>query len=118
MGDMGESRFLRKDLGADGIGMANYRMNPEQRIGFGHTHGEAEEVYLVLAGSGRFKIDDDIVEVGPKDVVYCPPGTMRAWESGPDGMELARVRPPRQGRLDDRDGLVGRRGLIAVAGAC
>lgn len=88
MGDMGESRFLRRDLGADGIGMANYRMNPAQRIGFGHTHGEAEEVYVVLAGSGRFKIDDEIVEVGRKDVVYCPPGTMRAWESGPDGMEL------------------------------
>ena len=88
MGEMGESRFLRKDLGADGIGLANYRMNPGQRIAFGHSHGEAEEIYVVLAGSGRFKIEDEIVEVVPKDVVYCGPGTMRAWESGPDGLEL------------------------------
>ena len=68
--------------------MANYRMNPEQRIGFGHSHGESEEIYVVLAGSGRFKIEDEIIEVGPKDVVYVPLGTMRAWESGADGLEL------------------------------
>ena len=88
MGDMGEARFLRKDLGAEGIGMSNYRMNPDRRIGFGHSHAESEEIYVVLAGAGRFKIGDDIVDVGPKDVVYCPPGTMREWESGPDGLEL------------------------------
>ena len=88
LGEMGQSRFLRRDLGADGIGLANYRMNPGQRISFGHDHGESEEIYVVLAGSGRFKIEDETVDVGPKDVVYCPPGTMRAWESGADGMEL------------------------------
>ena len=88
MGEMGQSRFLRKDLGAEGIGLANYRMNPGKRIGFGHSHGECEEMYVVLAGSGRFKIENEIVAVGPKDVVYCPPGTMRAWEAGPDGLEL------------------------------
>jgi quercetin dioxygenase-like cupin family protein len=88
MGDMGQSRFLRRDLGAEGIGLANYRMNPGRRIGFGHSHGEAEEIYVVLSGSGRFKIEDEIVEVGAKDVVYCGPDTMRAWEAGPDGMEL------------------------------
>ena len=88
MGDMGQSRFLRKYLGAEGIGLANYRMNPGQRIAFGHSHGEAEEIYVVLSGSGRFKIEDEIVEVGPKDVVYVGPGTMRAWESGDDGLEL------------------------------
>src|SRR5215203_4775115 len=82
MGDMGQSRFLRKDLGAERIGLANYRMNPGQRIGFGHSHGEAEEIYVVLTGSGRFKIEDEIVEVGTKDVVYCGPDTMRAWEAG------------------------------------
>jgi quercetin dioxygenase-like cupin family protein len=88
MGDMGQSRFLRRGLGADGIGLANYKMNPGRRIGFGHRHGECEEMYVVLAGSGRFKLDDEIVEVAARDVVYCPPSVMREWEAGPDGLEL------------------------------
>jgi quercetin dioxygenase-like cupin family protein len=88
MGEMGEARFARKALGAETIGLANYRMNPGQRIGFGHSHGEVEEMYVVIAGSGRFKLDDEIIDVGTKDVVFCPPSTMREWESGPDGMEL------------------------------
>jgi mannose-6-phosphate isomerase-like protein (cupin superfamily) len=83
-----ESRFARQALGAETIGLANYRMNPGQRLGFGHSHGKVEEIYVVLAGSGRFKLDDEIIDVGPKDVVFCPPSTMREWESGPDGMEL------------------------------
>lgn len=88
MGDIGEARFVRKDLGAERIGLAEYRMNPDQRIGFGHSHGESEEMYVVLAGSGRFKLDDEIVEVAAKDVVYCPPAVMREWESGPEGLHL------------------------------
>jgi mannose-6-phosphate isomerase-like protein (cupin superfamily) len=88
MAEMGQARFFRKDLGAEGIGMANYRMNPGQRVGFGHRHSTCEEIYLVLAGSGRFKIEDEIVEVGARDVVYCPPAAMRAWEAGDDGLEL------------------------------
>ncbi len=88
MSDTGEARFLRKDLGAEGIGMANYRLKPGARLGFGHRHGEVEEVYVVLGGSGRFKLDDEIVDVTARDVVYCPPGVMRCWEAGPDGLEL------------------------------
>ncbi len=88
MGDIGEARFVRKDLGAKRIGLAEYRMNPDQRIGFGHSHGESEEMYVVLAGSGRFKLEDEIIDVASKDVVYCPPSVMRQWESGPDGMHL------------------------------
>lgn len=88
MGAMGEARFARQALGAETIGLASYRMNAGQRLGFGHRHGEVEEIYVVLAGSGRFKLDDEIVDVGPRDVVYCPPAVMREWESGPDGLEL------------------------------
>ncbi len=88
MGEICESRFLRKDLGAERIGMAHYKMNPGRRIGFGHRHEESEEIYVVLEGSGRFKIEDEIVAVSAKDVVYLQPGAMREWEAGPDGMEL------------------------------
>ena len=88
MGEMGEARFFRTALGAERIGLAEYRMNPGQRTGFGHSHGESEEIYVVLGGSGRFKLDDEIVDVAAKDVVYCPPSVMREWESGPDGMHM------------------------------
>ena len=88
MGEMGEARFLRKGLGAERIGLSHYRMNPSRRVGFGHRHTESEEVYVVLAGSGRFKVEDEIFDVAAKDVVYCPPSAMREWEAGPDGLEL------------------------------
>jgi quercetin dioxygenase-like cupin family protein len=88
MSDICQARFLRKDLGMEGVGMANYKMNAGQRIGFGHSHAESEETYVVLAGSGRFKVEDEIIDVGPRDVVHCGKDTMRGWEAGPDGMEL------------------------------
>lgn len=88
MSEIGEARFVRTALGAERIGLADYRMNPGQRIGFGHRHGESEEMYVVLSGSGRFKLEDEIIDVAARDVVYCPPSVMREWESGPDGMHM------------------------------
>jgi len=88
MGEMGEARFARDALGAERIGLSQYRMNPGRRVGFGHRHTHSEEIYVVLAGSGRFKVDDDIFGVGVKDVVYCPPAAMREWEAGPEGLEM------------------------------
>jgi quercetin dioxygenase-like cupin family protein len=88
MAQLGQSRFARQALGAERIGLAHYRVNPGQRIGFGHHHEQSEEVYVMLSGSGRFRVRDDVFEVGPRDVVYCPPEAMRGWEAGPDGLEI------------------------------
>jgi mannose-6-phosphate isomerase-like protein (cupin superfamily) len=88
MREMGKARFARQALGADRIGLAHYRMNGGRRVGFGHRHAESEEVYVVLAGSGRFRVDDDVLDIGPRDVVYCAPQVTREWEAGPEGMEL------------------------------
>jgi quercetin dioxygenase-like cupin family protein len=88
LSEMGEARFARDTLGAQHIGLAHYQMNPGRRIGFGHRHGSSEEVYVVLSGSGRFKVEDEVFPVQARDVVYCPPEAMRAWEAGPDGMEM------------------------------
>jgi mannose-6-phosphate isomerase-like protein (cupin superfamily) len=85
---LGEARFAREVLGAQRIGMAHYRVKPGQRAGFGHKHGDVEEIYVVLKGSGRFKVEDDILDVGAHDVIYCPPEVMRAWEAGSDGLEM------------------------------
>ena len=88
MQEMGEARFLRTQLGAERIGLADYRVKPGRRAGFGHRHREAEEIYVVLAGSGRFKLDDEIIDVAARDVLYCPPSIMREWEAGPDGLHM------------------------------
>jgi quercetin dioxygenase-like cupin family protein len=88
MGEMGEARFARQQLGAEKIGLTYYSMNGGNRVGFGHTHAEVEEAYFVLSGSGRFKVGDDIFDVAPRDVVYVAPKAMREWEAGEDGMEM------------------------------
>ena len=88
MGDMGEARFARKQLGAEKIGLTYYKMNGGHRVGFGHTHSEVEEVYVVLSGSGRFKVGDDIFDVATRDVVYVAPKAVREWEAAPEGMEM------------------------------
>jgi quercetin dioxygenase-like cupin family protein len=85
---MGEARFVRDALGAERIGLSQYRMNPGQRVGFGHRHGESEEIYVVIEGSGRFKVEDEVFPVAARDVVYCRPDAMREWEAGPDGLEM------------------------------
>jgi mannose-6-phosphate isomerase-like protein (cupin superfamily) len=88
MADVGEARYLRDDVGAQQLGMSLYRLNPGQRGGFGHRHGEVEEMYVVLAGSGRAKLDDEILALQELDVVRVAPRCMRDFEGGPEGMTL------------------------------
>ena len=88
MEDVGEARYLREDVGAEGIGASLYRMNPGRRTGFGHRHAAVEELYVVLSGSGRVRIDDDVLDVRALDAVRVAPEAVREFESGPDGMVL------------------------------
>lgn len=83
-----EARPVRTELGAERIGLTQYRVKPGRRVGFGHSHDAVEEVYLVTSGSGRFKVDDDIVEVSEGGLVFCPPAAVREWEAGEDGLEI------------------------------
>jgi uncharacterized cupin superfamily protein len=86
MGELGEARYLRDDVGAERIGLTLYRMNPGRRTGFGHRHREAEEMYVVLSGSGRAKVDEEILDLRALDVVRVAPSCMRELEAGMDGM--------------------------------
>jgi mannose-6-phosphate isomerase-like protein (cupin superfamily) len=88
MDEVQEARFARGALGAESIGLAYYKVKPGKRLGFGHHHDEVEETYLVLSGSGRFKVDDDVVEVVARDALYVPPAAVREWEAGDDGLEM------------------------------
>jgi mannose-6-phosphate isomerase-like protein (cupin superfamily) len=93
LGETGEARFCREDLDAADTGLSHQRLKPGKRQSFGHRHTEAEEIYLVLAGSGRVKLDDEIVEVGRLDAIRVSPETMRAFEAGPDGLEFVAFGP-------------------------
>jgi quercetin dioxygenase-like cupin family protein len=86
-GELGEARFARSDLAAEQTGVSLLRLNPGARQAFGHHHDEAEEVYVVLKGSGRVKLDDDIVEISRLDAIRVAPTVVRAFEAGPDGLE-------------------------------
>jgi hypothetical protein len=83
-----ESRFARKDLGAATLGLSYQRLAPNMRQPFGHRHEHQEEVYVILSGGGRVSLDDEVVEVQPWDAVRVAPDVTRAFEAGPDGLEL------------------------------
>jgi mannose-6-phosphate isomerase-like protein (cupin superfamily) len=83
-----EARFPRRDLGAEQTGLSYLVVKPGQREAFAHRHREAEEIYVVLAGSGRVKLDDEIVDLAALDAVRVSPGVTRAFEGGPDGLEV------------------------------
>jgi mannose-6-phosphate isomerase-like protein (cupin superfamily) len=86
--ELQEARFATRDLEAEDTGVSHHRVKPNKRQGFAHRHDEAEEVYVVLKGSGRVKLDDEIVELGTLDAIRVAPGVTRAFEGGPDGIEL------------------------------
>jgi mannose-6-phosphate isomerase-like protein (cupin superfamily) len=83
-----ESRFARVPLELENSGLSYFRIAPEFRAPFGHTHEEQEEIYLVVSGSARLKLDDEVVELSEWDAVRIPRGTMRALEGGPEGAEI------------------------------
>lgn len=83
-----ESHFARKDLGAETLGLSLQRLAPNVRQPFGHRHEHQEEVYVILSGGGRVSLGDEVLDVRPWDAVRVAPGTIRAFEAGPDGLEL------------------------------
>jgi mannose-6-phosphate isomerase-like protein (cupin superfamily) len=88
MSDTGEARFASRDLGLQTSGVSLQRLNPDVTQPFGHTHHEQEELYVVLAGSGRAKLGDAIVELRPFDALRVEPDVTRAFSAGPDGLEF------------------------------
>jgi mannose-6-phosphate isomerase-like protein (cupin superfamily) len=87
-GEVQEARFATKDLEAERTGVSHHRVKPGRRQGFAHKHDEAEEVYVVIAGSGRVKLDDEIVEITELDAIRVSPSVTRQFEAGPEGLEL------------------------------
>src|SRR3954451_22157315 len=89
-----EGRFARKHLESRDLGVSHFRWAPGLR-GRGHSHREQEEAYVIAAGSGRIRLDDEIIDVKQWDVVRVAPEVVRAFEGGPDGLEMIAVGGPR-----------------------
>jgi mannose-6-phosphate isomerase-like protein (cupin superfamily) len=86
-------RFAGADLDATDTGFAHHRYAPGIRQPFGHRHEQAEEVYVVIDGSGRVKLDDDVIEIGRLDAIRVAPGVTRAFEAGDEGLEYLAFGP-------------------------
>jgi mannose-6-phosphate isomerase-like protein (cupin superfamily) len=83
-----EARFARDALDCERSGLSLQRVGPNERQPWGHRHKDSEEVYVVVAGSGRANLDSEIVTLRQWDAVRVAPGTMRSFEAGPDGLEF------------------------------
>ena len=83
-----EARFARQKLELESSGVSYQKVTANFRVPFGHTHSKQEEVYVIVAGGGRMKLDEEFVDVKQWDAVRVPPGTWRGFEAGPEGAEL------------------------------
>ena len=97
LGEVQEARFAHGDLDAEQIGISLQKVKAGKRHAFAHRHKEAEEVYVVISGSGRVKLDDEVKEVGELDAIRVAPSVTRAFEAGDEGLELLAFSPRAKG---------------------
>jgi mannose-6-phosphate isomerase-like protein (cupin superfamily) len=101
-----EARFGRKHLDSEHLGVSYFRYGPDYRSRSGHHHREQEEVYVVVGGSGRIRLGDEIVDIKQWDAIRVAPPVVRAFEGGPEGLELIAIGSDRPEEGDgelDRD---------------
>jgi uncharacterized cupin superfamily protein len=95
-----EARFARKALGLEKSGISYFKLAPDFRVPFGHRHSEQEEVYLLLSGGARVKLDHEVLEMKPMDAVRIPTSVKRGFEAGPEGAEILAFGAP---NTDNKD---------------
>jgi quercetin dioxygenase-like cupin family protein len=99
-----EGRFGRKHLDSRDLGVSLFRYAANLRSPMAHSHREQEEAYVVVAGSGRMLLDDEVHDLHQWDVVRVAPEVVRAFEAGPDGLDIIAVGGPKP---EDGDGVMG-----------
>ena len=95
-----EAHFAQSALDAEHMGISFQRLAPEERMPFGHKHAKQEEIYVVVEGSGRIKLDDEVQELRRWDAVRIGSDTVRAVEAGADGIAFLVVGAPFEGAND------------------
>ena len=95
-----EFRVARGPLETENAAISYLRVAPNFRLPFGHTHNEQEEVYVLVGGTARIKLDDEVLELRPFDAIRIHRDTMRNLEGGPDGAELILYGAPNAGPSD------------------
>ena len=88
LSDTQEARFADRSLAAQQTGLTYLIIKPGRREAFAHRHKTAEEIYVVLSGSGHVKLDDELVDLEPLDAVRVSPGVTRAFQADDDGLEV------------------------------
>jgi mannose-6-phosphate isomerase-like protein (cupin superfamily) len=81
-------RFAREALASPELGVSRFTYDPGARMPWGHRHRVQEEAYVVVAGSGRAKLDDQIAELSVWDVLRVAPAVVRSFEAGPEGLDM------------------------------
>jgi quercetin dioxygenase-like cupin family protein len=99
-----DGKFGRKHLDSRDLGVSLFRYTANLRSPFAHSHREQEEAYVVVAGSGRVLLDDEVHELRQWDLLRVAPEVVRAFEAGPDGLDLVAVGGPKP---EDGDGVMG-----------
>jgi mannose-6-phosphate isomerase-like protein (cupin superfamily) len=99
-----ELRFGRKHLDSRDLGVSHVRYESNLRGEMAHSHREQEEAYVVVSGSGRMLLDDEVLELRQWDVVRVAPEVVRAFEAGPEGLEMIAVGGPKP---EGGDGVAG-----------
>jgi quercetin dioxygenase-like cupin family protein len=88
-GPGGAVRFVRRQLGVEAFGV-NWFVIPPNAIGREHDESESgqEEVNVIVAGSGWYRIEGEDVPVRVGSFLRFDPGTTRVAMAGPDGMTM------------------------------
>jgi len=85
------AHFARKFLDSSELGVSLFQYAPNYKATASHNHKVQEEVYVVVKGSGNILLNDKVEALEPWDTVRVAPSTVRAFEAGPDGLEIIAI---------------------------
>ncbi|HTU14509.1 MAG TPA: cupin domain-containing protein [Solirubrobacterales bacterium] len=78
---------LAKQLAADSFGARLWRIEPG-RASTRHRHRQTTELYLLLEGTGKLRVDGELLELAPMDSVLVEPGSLRQPFNDTDADQL------------------------------